>query len=80
MVTVADGSSAGNTDLIRLKTELHRQIIDLVDFSRAEALTEAELRAQLKALAEYLCARQPVTLSEPQRERLVLELMDEIYG
>ena len=80
MVTVADGSSAGNTDLIRLKTELHRQIIDLVDFSRAEALTEAELRAQLKALAEYLCARQPVTLSETQRERLVLELMDEIYG
>jgi pilus assembly protein CpaF len=80
MVTVADGSSAGNTDLIRLKTELHRQIIDLVDFSRAEALTETELRAQLKALAEYLCARQPVTLSEPQRERLVLELMDEIYG
>jgi pilus assembly protein CpaF len=51
-----------------------------VDFSRAEALTETELRAQLKALAEYLCARQPVTLSEPQRERLVLELMDEIYG
>ncbi len=80
MVTVADGSSAGNTDLTRLKTELHRQIIDLVDFSRAEALTEAELRAQLKALAEYLCARQPVTLSELQRERLVLELMDEIYG
>jgi len=80
MVTIADGSSSGSTDLIRLKTELHRQIIDLVDFSKAEALTEAELRAQLKALAEYLCSRQPIALSEQQREKLVLDLMDEIYG
>lgn len=80
MVTIADGSSAESTDLIRLKTELHRQIIDLVDFSKAEALSEAELRAQLKALAEYLCARQPISLTEQQREKLVLDLMDEIYG
>lgn len=80
MVTIADGSSSGSTDLIRLKTELHRQIIDLVDFSKAEALSEAELRAQLKALAEYLCSRQPIALSEQQREKLVLDLMDEIYG
>jgi len=80
MVTIADGSSSGSTDLIRLKTDLHRQIIDLVDFSKAEALTEAELRAQLKALAEYLCSRQPIALSEQQREKLVLDLMDEIYG
>ncbi len=80
MVTIADGSSADSTDLIRLKTELHRQIIDLVDFSKAEALSETELRGQLKALAEYLCARQPILLSEQQREKLVLDLMDEIYG
>jgi len=39
MVTIADGSSADSTDLIRLKTELHRQIIDLVNFSKAEALS-----------------------------------------
>jgi pilus assembly protein CpaF len=67
-------------DLLRLKTSLHRQIIDLVDFSRAEAMQEEELRNQLRALADYLCSRQAESLSAADREVLVRELMDEIYG
>ena len=67
-------------ELLRLKTSLHRQIIELVDFSRAEAMKEEELRAQLQSLADYLCSRQAESLGAADREQLVRELMDEIYG
>ncbi len=67
-------------DFQRLKTSLHRQIVDVIDFSKAESMTEGELRSQLKSLAEYLCSRQSVPISHEQRDTMVTEIMDEIYG
>ncbi|MFN9717970.1 MAG: CpaF family protein [Planctomycetota bacterium] len=67
-------------DFQRLKTSLHRQIVDVIDFSKAESMTEGELRSQLKSLAEYLCSRQSVPMSHEQRDTMVAEIMDEIYG
>ena len=67
-------------DFQRLKTSLHRQIVDVIDFSKAEAMTEVELRSQLRSLAEYLCGRQTIPVSHQQREAMVSEIMDEIYG
>jgi len=79
---VAPAESLDNTvrDFQRLKTTLHRQIVDVIDFSKAEAMTEAELRTQLRSLAEYLCNRQEVKIDHRQRETMVAEIMDEIYG
>lgn len=67
-------------DFQRLKTSLHRQIVDIIDFSKAESMTENELRSQLRSLAEYLCGRQTIPVSHQQREAMVSEIMDEIYG
>ena len=67
-------------DFQRLKTSLHRQIVDVIDFSKAESMTENELRSQLRSLAEYLCGRQTIPVSHQQREAMVSEIMDEIYG
>jgi len=64
----------------RLKTSLHRQMVDVIDFSRAEALTADELRNQLSSLAHYLCNRDETRLDTDQREIMVSEIMDEIYG
>ena len=67
-------------DFQRLKTSLHRQIVDVVDFSAAETLTEDDLRTQLRGLAEHLCSRQEVNLDGANREDMVNQIMDEIYG
>jgi pilus assembly protein CpaF len=63
-----------------LKTQLHRQMVDAIDLSKAGQLSEEELRSQLRALASHLCARQSVVLEGQDREVMVNELMDEIYG
>lgn len=64
----------------QLKTRLHRQMVDAIDMSKAGQLPERDLRLQLRALASHLCSQQSVNLSADDREGMVREIMDEIYG
>ncbi|MDB5344646.1 MAG: type secretion system protein [Schlesneria sp.] len=63
-----------------LKTRIHRQMVDAIDLSKAGQLPEVELRNQLRGLATHLCAQQTVNLPPDDREAMVREIMDEIYG
>jgi len=64
----------------QLKTRLHRQMIDAMDLSKAGQLPEHELRKQLRALAAHLCEMHSSYLPEAERELMVNEIMDEMYG
>jgi len=64
----------------QLKTRLHRQMVDAIDMSKAGALGEDTFRHQLQALATHLCERPEAGLAGGDREAMVRELMDEIYG
>lgn len=63
-----------------LKTRLHKQMVDALDLSKAGQLPEQELRQQLRALAAHLCEQQAVNLPPSDRDVMVREIMDEIYG
>ena len=80
MVAASHNTLPSARDFQRLKNNLHRQMVDVIDFSRAETMTEDELRSQLKSLAEYLCSREDVNLGGSQQDSMVHEIMDEIYG
>lgn len=80
MVAPSEELASSARDFQRLKTSLHRQMVDVIDFGKAESLSEQDLRAQLQSLAVHLCTRQDVQLSADQREVMVAEIMDEIYG
>ncbi len=64
----------------RIKTRLHRQIVDAIDLSKAGELDEQDFRRQLRALATHLSDQPGVELSSEDREIMVKELLDEIYG
>lgn len=64
----------------QLKTKLHRQIVDSIDMSKSGELGDEEFRKQLKGLATHLCARPEANLTGRDRDLMVQELMDEIYG
>ncbi|HID24251.1 MAG TPA: CpaF family protein, partial [Planctomycetaceae bacterium] len=64
----------------QLKTRLHRRMVDSIDLSKIGQMSEDELRQQLRALASYLCSEEAVSLPADQREIMVQEIMDEIYG
>ena len=81
---IAETNPATSTDprqaFQTLKTRLHRQMVDAIDLSKAGELPEQELRSQLRALALHLCSQQSVQLAADERELMVREIMDEIYG
>jgi pilus assembly protein CpaF len=77
-VDITDGEAVQKFQ--RLKTHLHRRMIDALDLSKAGEMDEAELRQQLRALAVHLCTLEEVSLPEEQRDTMVREIMDEIYG
>ena len=64
----------------KLKTHLHRRMIDAIDLSKAGQIPEAELRQQLRSLAAHLVSLEEVHLPVDQRDHMVREIMDEIYG
>ncbi|GAB4156940.1 MAG: CpaF family protein [Planctomycetaceae bacterium] len=73
-----------NADSLRafqeLKTRLHARMIDAIDLSKAGDLPEEELRKELRALAAHLCSLDEAHLNADERELMVREIMDEIYG
>ncbi|WP_296458394.1 CpaF family protein [Rubinisphaera sp.] len=83
-MTEADYDYESNAESKRafqqLKTRLHRQMIDAMDLSKAGKLPEHELRKQLRALAAHLCDMHSAYLPESEREQMVNEIMDEMYG
>jgi pilus assembly protein CpaF len=64
----------------KLKTSLHRRIVEAIDLSKTATLEESELRNQLRALAAHICASEQATVSADVRETMVREILDEIYG
>ena len=64
----------------QLKTKLHRQIVDVIDMSKAGEVGPEEFRKQLRSLATHLVSRPENNLTGRDRDIMVQELMDEIYG
>lgn len=75
-----NGTATNRQSFQKLKTHLHRQIVDALDISKAGRLDADELRKQLQALAEHLCSLEEVPLPPREREAMVREIMDEIYA
>ena len=80
MVATTKASPDSKQAFQELKIRLHRQLVDAIDLSKAERLDEQELRPQLRALASHLCSHREFSLPTNQRDVMVSEIMDEIYG
>jgi pilus assembly protein CpaF len=64
----------------KLKTRIHRELIESLDLSRIGTLDEVRLRAHVRNLAESLLRSRPEMLSSLDEERLIDELMAESFG
>jgi pilus assembly protein CpaF len=64
----------------RLKTRLHRELIDSLDLGRIGQMDEPRLRAHIRHVAEKLLASRREVLSSVDQERLVDDLLAESFG
>jgi pilus assembly protein CpaF len=64
----------------KLKTAIHRQLVEMLDISRLERMTQEQLRREVRALTLQLTQTTPELLNEIERERLIVEIMNEAFG
>jgi pilus assembly protein CpaF len=64
----------------RLKADIHRQMVEMLDVSKLGHWPEDRLRRELRGLASRLLAQNSESLTDRDRERLADEVIDEAYG
>ncbi len=64
----------------RLKTAIHEELIESLDLSVIGEVDEDQLGEEIRHLAEEICAGLDKRLSEAEHQRMLDELMHEIFG
>jgi pilus assembly protein CpaF len=75
-----NGSANFAQEFQRIKGDIHRQVVEMIDITRLEKIDPQRLRREVRALAMRLAEATPQLLNEVERERLIDELMDEAFG
>src|SRR6266568_2593256 len=83
--SVAAGAEAKRTGLSfkeyqELKSSVHRDLISRVDLERVATQRDEGTRAQVLSVIQDLVANLKTPLSGRERERLSLEVLDEVFG
>jgi len=64
----------------RLKTAIHEELIESLDLSMISDIDEDLLREEIRRLAEEICRGLGKNLSEADHQRMLDELLDEVFG
>ena len=71
---------AGNVELQKIKAEVHRQLLDVLDLNEARQIPIEKLHEQCCKRVDALLTARQYPLSGPDRQRLLREVMDEVFG
>jgi pilus assembly protein CpaF len=63
-----------------LKTTIHRDLLNKVDLERVATVRDERTRRQVFVVIQDLVASLKTPLSGPEKERLSLEVLDEVFG
>ena len=63
-----------------LKSAVHRDLLNKVDLERVAVVRDERTRAQALAVIQDLVANLQTPMSGRERERLALEVLDEVFG
>ena len=75
---VADGT--GQQSFQEMKARLHRTLINRMDLTKLQTLTQEQVHAEVSRLAEAVLAQEAMPLSVSERERLVNDVQHELFG
>jgi pilus assembly protein CpaF len=63
-----------------LKTTIHRDLLNKVDLEKVATVRDERTRRQVLVVIQELVANLKTPLSGPEKERLSLEVLDEVFG
>lgn len=63
-----------------LKSAIHEELVESLDLSKIGQIGNAHLASEVRVVADDICRERALTLQNGDRERLLSELMDEVFG
>jgi pilus assembly protein CpaF len=63
-----------------LKSGVHRELLSKLDLEKVATVRDSRIRAQVFAVIQDLVADLTVPMSGPEKERLALEVLNEVFG
>src|SRR6185503_8079043 len=63
-----------------IKTEVHRRLLESMDLAQAKRMGREQLQAECSKRVDQLLNEQRCPLSAPEKQKLLREVMDEIFG
>jgi pilus assembly protein CpaF len=71
---------SARTDYSALKAAIHRRLIQKLDLDRLNQLKREDVRREVGQILESLVAGEATPMNLQERERLSLEVLDEVFG
>jgi pilus assembly protein CpaF len=78
--TELDGDAKRRRRLLNLRVDLHRKLLEALNLSAIEKVSEQELRSEIAEVARDELATSDLVLTKIEFERLVQDLVDEVTG
>ena len=78
--TELDGDAKRRRRLLNLRVDLHRKLLEALNLSAIEKVSEQELRNEIGEVARDELATSDLILTRIEFERLVKDLVDEVTG
>src|SRR4030042_4566450 len=70
----------GNVDLKKIKAEIHQRLLEVLDLNEARQIPLEKLHEQCTNRVDALLTAKQYPLSGPDKQRLLREVMDEVFG
>ncbi len=74
------GRNINRDDYQSLKSHIHRNLISRLDLTRLDKIQPSVLKDEITRIAEDMILQEGIPLSVVERERLVSEVRDELFG
>jgi len=70
----------GRNTFDKLKMQIHRKLLDAVDLSKVSALDSPRIESDVRRILEEMVMSSSMALNHRDRERLVIEIENEVFG
>jgi pilus assembly protein CpaF len=73
-------SEAGRTDLLAVKSHIHRQLLERLNLSNLDRLDRDDVMETIRSLVRELLAAESIPLNLEERDELIAQVLNEIFG
>ncbi|HSF93677.1 MAG TPA: CpaF family protein, partial [Thermohalobaculum sp.] len=80
VATEVDADAKRRRRLLNLRVDLHRKLLETLNLSAIEKVSEAELRSEISVIAREELATSDLVLSRTELDQLVRDLISEVTG